>query len=146
MAELTRFGDAVWQGDLRGGGGTVSTGSGAVRGQAYSFHTRFENEPGTNPEELIAAAHAACYSMALSAGLSRAGFTPDSIRTHAILTMEQDSGGWSVTRVRLEVEGKVPNIDAAAFQREAEEAKRTCPVSRLLAPGLKSIDLTATLK
>ncbi len=146
MAELYRMGDAVWQGDLRGGKGKVSTGSGAVRDQAYSFQTRFENEPGTNPEELVAAAHAACFSMALSAGLSRAGFTPESIRTHAVLTMEQGSGGWSVTRIRLEVEGRVPNIDAAAFQRQAEDAKQGCPISRLLAPGLKGIDLVATLK
>ncbi len=146
MAELHRMGDAVWQGDLRGGKGKVSTGSGAVRDQAYSFQTRFENEPGTNPEELVAAAHAACFSMALSAGLSRAGFTPESIRTHAVLPREQGDGGGSVTRIRLEVEGRVPNIDAAAFQRQAEDAKQGCPISRLLAPGLKGIDLVATLK
>jgi lipoyl-dependent peroxiredoxin len=146
MAELQRTGDAIWQGDLRGGNGTVTTGSGAIREQAYSFRTRFENEPGTNPEELIAAAHAACFSMAFSAGLSRAGFTPESLHTHAVLTMEQEGGGWAVARIRLEVEGKVPNIDAATFQRQAEDAKQNCPISKLLAPGLKGIDLVATLK
>jgi lipoyl-dependent peroxiredoxin len=91
MAQLQRTGDAVWQGDLRGGNGKVTTGSGAIREQAYSFRTRFENEPGTNPEELIAAAHAACYSMALSAGLANAGFTPESVHTRAVLTMEQEA-------------------------------------------------------
>ncbi len=146
MAEITRTGDAVWQGDLRGGGGKVSTGSGAVRDQAYSFRTRFENEPGTNPEELVAAAHAACYSMALSNGLSKAGFVPESVRTHATLIMEQEAAGWTVSRIRLEVEGRVPKIDAATFQAQAEDAKKNCPISRLLTPGLKGIDLVATLK
>jgi osmotically inducible protein OsmC len=146
MAELQRTGDAIWQGDLRGGNGKVTTGSGAIREQAYSFRTRFENEPGTNPEELIAAAHAACFSMAFSAGLSNAGFTPESVHTKAVLTMEQEGGGWAVARIRLEVEGKVPNIDAATFQSQAENAKKNCPISKLLAPGLKGIDLVATLK
>jgi osmotically inducible protein OsmC len=107
---------------------------------------RFEDEPGTNPEELVAAAHAACYSMALASGLSKAGFAPDSLNTHATLIMEQEAAGWTVTRIRLEVEGKVPNIDEAAFLQHAETAKKNCPISRLLAPGLKGIDLAATLK
>jgi osmotically inducible protein OsmC len=107
---------------------------------------RFEDEPGTNPEELVAAALAACYSMALASGLSKAGFTPDSLRTHATLIMEQEAAGWTTTRIRLEVEGKVPNIDEAAFQQSAETSKNNCPISRLLSPGLKGIDLVATLK
>jgi osmotically inducible protein OsmC len=146
MAQILRTGDAVWQGDSRSGGGKFSTGSGVIRDQPYTWRMRFEDEPGTNPEELIATAHAACYSMALAAGLSRAGFPPESLRTHAVLTMEQESIGWTVTCIRLEVEGRVPKIDAAAFQTQAEAAKKNCPISRLLAPGLKGIDLVATLK
>jgi osmotically inducible protein OsmC len=144
MAQIQRTADAVWQGDSRSGSGKVSTSSGALHDQAYTWSMRFEDKPGTNPEELIAAAHAACFSMALASGLSKAGFTPDSLRTHAILTMEQDSR-WSVTRIRLEVEGQVPNIDDAAFQQQAQTARENCPISRLLSPGLKGIDLVATL-
>ncbi len=146
MAQIQRIGDAVWQGSSRGGIGKVSTGSGAIREQVYSWRMRFEDEPGTNPEELVAAAHAACFSMALASGLGKAGFTPESIHTHAVLTMEQYAGRWSVARVRLEVEGQVPNIDAATFQLQAEDAEQNRPISRLLAPGLKGIDLVATLK
>jgi osmotically inducible protein OsmC len=146
MAQIQRTADAVWQGDSRSGGGKFSTGSGVIRDQAYTWRMRFEDESGTNPEELIAAAHAACFSMALAAGLGKAGFTPDSLRTHATLIMEQEAAGWTTTRIQLEVEGKVPNIDEAAFQQHAETAKNNCPISRLLKPGLKSLDLVATLK
>lgn len=146
MAQIQRTADAVWQGDSRSGGGKVSTGSGVIRDQAYTWRMRFEDEAGTNPEELIAAAHAACFSMALAAGLSKAGFTPISLRTHADLTMEQEPAGWTVTRIQLVVEGRVPGIDEAKFQEYAGSAKDNCPISRLLAPGLKGIELTATLK
>ena len=146
MAEITRTADAFWQGDSRSGQGKVSTGSGAIHEQAYTWRMRFTDEPGTNPEELIAAGHAACYSMALASALKKAGFTAEALRTHAVLSMEQDEGGWSITRIRLEVEGVVPGIDEAAFQQKATEAKDTCPISRLLAPGLKTIDLVAVLK
>jgi lipoyl-dependent peroxiredoxin len=145
MAEIQRTADAVWQGDSRNGSGKVSTGSGVIRDQVYTWRMRFENEPGTNPEELVAAAHASCFSMALASGLRKAGFTPDILRTHAVLTMEQESGSWLITRVRLEVNGVVPNIDEATFQQQASEAKNNCPISRLLSPGLKSIDMTAIL-
>jgi lipoyl-dependent peroxiredoxin len=146
MAQIERTANAVWQGDIRAGGGKVSTGSGALREQAYTWRMRFENEPGTNPEELIAAAHAACYTMALASGLSKAGFTPESIQTRAVLIMEQESVGWTVKRIRLEVEGKVPNLDEAAFRQNADAAKVNCPISRLLNPGLQGIDLSASLK
>ena len=146
MPQIKRTADAVWLGDSRSGSGKFSTGSGVIRDQAYTWRMRFEDEPGTNPEELVAAAHAACYSMALASGLSKAGFTPDSLRTHATLIMEQEAAGWTTTRIRLEVEGKVPNIDEATFQQNAETAKNNCPISRLLSPGLKGIDLVATLK
>jgi lipoyl-dependent peroxiredoxin len=146
MAEIQRTADAVWQGDSRSGSGKVSTGSGVIHDQAYTWRMRFEDEPGTNPEELVAAAHAACFSMALASNLRKAGFTPDTLRTHAVLTMEQESGGWTVTRVRLEVNGVVPNIDEDTFQKQAAEAKSNCPISRLLSPGLKGIDLVANLQ
>lgn len=146
MAQITRTADAVWRGDSRNGNGKVTTGSGVIRDQTYTWRMRFEDEPGTNPEELIAAAHAACFSMALASGLSKAGTAPDAIHTHATLIMEQSDGGWSVARIRLEVEGVVPGLDADGFQQAAARAKDTCPISRLLAPGLKGIELAATLK
>ena len=146
MAQIQRTANAVWQGDSRSGGGKFSTGSGVIRDQAYTWRMRFEDEPGTNPEELVAAAHAACYSMALASGLSKAGFTPDSLHTQATLIMEQEAAGWTTKRIRLEVEGKVPGIDEATFQQNAETAKNNCPISRLLAPGLEGLDLVATLK
>lgn len=145
MAEIERSADAFWQGDSRSGQGKISTGSGAIHDQAYTWRMRFTDEPGTNPEELIAAAHAGCYSMALASGLKKAGFTAESIQTHAVLTMEQADSGWIVTRIRLEVQAVVPAIDEAAFQERAREAKENCPISRLLAPGLKSIELAAAL-
>jgi len=146
MAEIERTADAVWQGDSRSGNGTFTTGSGVIRDQAYTWQMRFGNEPGTNPEELVAAAHAACFSMAFASALRKAGFAPDTLRTHAALTMEQENGRWSVARIRLEVEGIVPDIDEAAFQQQANEAKNNCQISRLLNPGLKRMDLVATLQ
>lgn len=145
MAQIQRTADAVWQGDSRNGDGKVSTGSGVIRDQAYTWRMRFEDEPGTNPEELVAAALAACYSMALASRLSKAGFIPDSLHTHATLIAEQEEIGWSVTQIRLNVDGVVPNIDEATFQQNAEEAKNTCPISRLLRPGLKGMELLANL-
>jgi osmotically inducible protein OsmC len=146
MAQIQRTAEAVWEGDSRNGGGKVSTGSGAIRDQVYTWRMRFEDEPGTNPDELIAAALAACFNMSLAAGLSKAGFVPNSLHTRAALVMEQEGGGWSVTRIHLEVDANVPNIDEAAFQQSATQAKDNCPISRLLTPGLKGIDLVATLK
>lgn len=146
MAQILRTAEAVWHGDSRSGGGKITTGSGVIRDQVYTWRMRFEDEPGTNPEELVAAAHAACYSMALASDLSKAGFPPQSLHTHATLMMEKETAGWTTTRIRLEVEGKVPDIDEATFQQSAETAKNNCPISRLLAPGLKGIDLVARLK
>ena len=146
MADIQRTADAAWQGDLRGGKGQISTPSGVLQNDAYSFVTRFENEAGTNPEELIVAAHAACFSMNLAGTLGRKGYSPEDIRTHATLTMEKTDAGFSITRVRLEVECKVANLEPAAFQEIAEEAERTCPISRLLRPGLKDVQVVATLK
>jgi lipoyl-dependent peroxiredoxin len=129
---MQRKASAVWNGGLKDGKGTVSATSGVLSNTPYSFSTRFENAPGTNPEELIAAAHAACFSMALSAQLGGANLTPESINTSATLTMEKQDSGWAITAVHLDVIARVPNADAAAFQKAADNAKSGCPVSKVL--------------
>lgn len=145
MADIERTADAVWQGDLRGGNGQISTPSGVLKDDAYTFATRFENAAGTNPEELIAAAHAACFTMAFSGVLARKGYQPESLRTHATLSMDKTEAGFSVTKMLLEVTGKVPNLDEQTFRQLADEAERGCPISRLLRPGLQEIEVVAKL-
>ncbi|HEY8605887.1 MAG TPA: OsmC family protein [Noviherbaspirillum sp.] len=129
---MKRSASAVWQGDLKAGKGTISTASTVLKDTQYSFSTRFENGAGTNPEELIAAAHAGCYSMALSAALAGAGFTPDRVATQAVVSLEQVQGGWSITAVELQLDAKVPGIDQAKFEELAQDAKKNCPVSKVL--------------
>jgi osmotically inducible protein OsmC len=129
---MKRSASAVWKGGLKDGKGTVSTESGALSNVPYNFRMRFEEEKGTNPEELIAAAHAACYSMALSMILGDAGMKADSISTKATVTLEQVGGGFSVTSSALETRVKIPNADKAAFQKAVEAAKSGCPISKLL--------------
>ncbi len=129
---MQRKASAIWQGGLKDGKGSVSSASGVLSNTPYSFTTRFENTPGTNPEELIAAAHAACFSMALSAQLGAANLTPSSIETSATLTMEKLDAGWTITAVHLDVVGRVPKADEAAFQKAADNAKAGCPVSKVL--------------
>lgn len=129
---MQRKGSAVWQGDLKTGKGTVSTDSGVLSKTQYSFSTRFENGAGTNPEELIAAAHAGCFTMALSAQLGNAGLTPEKLETTATVTFDKLDAGWTVTNIRLDVTGKVPRADQAAWDKAAEAAKTGCPISRLL--------------
>jgi lipoyl-dependent peroxiredoxin len=129
---MQRKASAVWKGGLKDGKGTVSSTSGVLSNTPYSFATRFENTPGTNPEELIAAAHAACFSMALSAQLGNANLTPESISTSATLSLEKLEAGWTITAVHLDVVAKVPKADAAAFNKAAENAKSGCPVSKVL--------------
>ncbi len=124
----TRNAEAVWDGSLREGNGKMMFGSGAFEA-AYSYGSRFENAQGTNPEEIIGAAHAGCFSMALSANLGRAGFTPQHIHTTAQVTIESVGGKTGITGIRLETEARVPGINAAQFQQIAEESKQTCPVS-----------------
>src|SRR6478736_6368527 len=119
---MERKASAVWKGGLKGGKGSVSSSSGVLSNTAYSFTTRFENTPGTNPEELIAAAHAACFSMALSAQLGNANLTPESISTAATLTLEKLDSGWTITAVHLDVTARVPNADRAAFDKAANDA------------------------
>ena len=129
---MQRTASAHWEGGLKDGKGTVSTASGVLKQTQYSFSTRFENGAGTNPEELIAAAHAGCFSMALSAELGKAGFTPDSIDTSATLTMDKTDAGFTITAIHLDVHAKIPNIEAAKFEEIANGAKKGCPVSRVL--------------
>jgi len=129
---MQRKASAVWKGGLKDGKGAVSSTSGVLSNTPYSFTTRFENTPGTNPEELIAAAHAACFSMALSAQLGTANITPESINTNATLTMDKLDSGWTITAVHLDVTARIPNGDAAAFQTAASNAKSGCPVSKVL--------------
>ena len=129
---MLRKGSAVWQGGIRDGRGTVSTESGVLSEAQYSFSTRFEDGKGTNPEELIAAAHAGCFSMALSKQLGDAGLTADSIDTTASVRLEKTDAGFSITKVHLDVTARVPGADAAAFETAANNAKAGCPVSRLL--------------
>ena len=129
---MLRSASAEWRGGLKDGRGRVSTASGAVKGVRYSFSTRFENEPGTNPEELVAAAHAACFSMALSGDLGRAGYQPVDIDTTATLDFDKTEAGWTVKSIHLEVKAKVPGADPVKFLAAAEKAKKTCPISRLL--------------
>jgi len=146
MAEFHRNATSTWRGDLKGGAGLVSTESGAVRDIEVTYVSRFENAGGSNPEELIAAAHAACYSMYLSAILSGAGHVPTAITTNATVTLVSGrEGGPQITRVALTTEGRVPGIDAATFEKFANEAKAGCPVSKLLAPGLEEMALEAKL-
>jgi lipoyl-dependent peroxiredoxin len=129
---MQRKASAVWKGGLKDGKGTVSATSGVLSNTPYSFATRFENAPGTNPEELIAAAHAACFSMALSVQLGTANLTPESIATTATLTLEKLESGFTITAVHLDVVARVPKADAAAFSKAAEDAKKGCPVSKVL--------------
>ena len=129
---MERKAGAVWKGGLKDGKGTVTTASGILKATPYSFSTRFENAPGTNPEELIAAAHAGCFSMALSAQLGTAGITPESISTEATLTLEKVPDGFSITKVHLDVSAKIPGGDKAAFEKAAQNAKSGCPVSKVL--------------
>lgn len=128
---MLRKGSAVWQGGIRDGRGTVSTESGVLSEAQYSFSTRFEDGKGTNPEELIAAAHAGCFSMALSKQLGDAGMTAESINTTAAVRLEKTDAGFSITKIHLDVTARIPGADAAAFQTAAEGAKAGCPVSRL---------------
>lgn len=137
-----RKANAVWEGSLKDGQGKVALGSGAWEGR-YSFGSRFEEAGGTNPEELIGAAHAGCFSMALSAGLGKAGFTPESVATSAKVHLEKVGEGFKITRIELDNESRVPGIDDATFQEHARKAKEGCPVSQAL--GGVEITLNARL-
>jgi osmotically inducible protein OsmC len=128
---MQRTATAVWNGALKDGKGAISTQSGVLTDAPYSFVTRFENQKGTNPEELIAAAHAGCFTMALSAQLGTINFTPQSLRTTAAVTLEKLEAGWTISKIHLDVAAKIPGISASAFESAAASAKANCPVSRL---------------
>ena len=129
---MKRKASAVWQGGLKDGRGTISTESGVLSNAGYSFARRFENEPGTNPEELIAAVHASCFSMALSAQLAEAGLTPQRIETTATVTLEKLPDGFAVTASNLDVSVTIPGADEGMFNEAAKRAKEGCPISKLL--------------
>jgi osmotically inducible protein OsmC len=134
-----RSSEAVWEGDLQTGRGTMKIGSGAWEGP-YSFKSRFEDGAGTNPEELIAAAHAGCYSMALSAALGKAGSPPKRVQTKARVDLRKDDSGFRIASIHLVTTASVPGIENAKFQQIAEEAKRSCPVSKVLSGAEISLD------
>jgi lipoyl-dependent peroxiredoxin len=129
---MKRTASAEWRGDLKTGKGTISSQSGVLQGSQYSFGTRFEEGKGTNPEELIAAAHAGCFSMALSAQLAEAGLTAESIQTTATVSLDKIESGWTVTASHLDVRAKIPGADPAKFETAAGNAKQGCPISKLL--------------
>lgn len=129
---MDRKATAVWQGDLRHGKGTLTTESKALAATPYSFSTRFEGAPGTNPEELLGAAHAGCFTMALTHSLGEAGITPERIETQATVTLEKLEAGFTITKVHLDVSVKAPGADRAKVEASAQSAKANCPLSRVL--------------
>lgn len=140
---MNKTASAHWAGNLKQGKGTISTESGALKDNPYGFNTRFENQPGTNPEELIGAAHAGCFSMAFAMLLCEENFTPDSIDTQATVTLEKQSDGFAVTAVHLKMQARIPSIEQSKFDEIAGKAKSGCPISKLLNA---KITLDATLK
>lgn len=141
---MERTATAEWHGGLKDGKGTISSASGVLKETQYSFSTRFENGVGTNPEELIAAAHAGCFTMALSAQLGEAGLTPESLKTSAKVSLGKDDSGFAITAITLTTEAKIPGADDAAFHKAADAAKAGCPISKLFANNTK-ITLDAKL-
>jgi osmotically inducible protein OsmC len=129
---MQRSGSAIWSGDLKSGKGHVSSESGALKDLPYGFNTRFEDTPGTNPEELVGAAHASCYAMAMSLGLGEKNLKADEIKAKAKVTLSEVDGGFAVTKVHLDVTAKIPGISEADFQEVAEATKKNCPISKLL--------------
>jgi lipoyl-dependent peroxiredoxin len=140
---MERKATAVWKGSIREGAGSISTDSGTLKEAPYSFVTRFENSPGTNPEELIAAAHAGCFTMALSAQFATLRLTPEQIQTTAAVTLEKLDPGWTVTKIHLDVKARVPGASPEVFENAANSAKTNCPISRLLNT---TITMTAKLE
>jgi lipoyl-dependent peroxiredoxin len=139
---MDRSASAVWQGSLKEGKGTISTQSGTLKDQQYGFSSRFADGVGTNPEELIAAAHAGCFTMAFSAQLTQAGFTADKIETTALLTLDMHGAAPTITKIHLTMSAKVPNLDKAKFDELAHNAEVGCPVSRVLKAAEITLDAT----
>ena len=145
MPALQRSASATWKGPVKEGQGHINAASGVLSNTPYSFATRFENKAGTNPEELIAAAHAACYSMALALTLTEKGYQPQQVQTQAICTIESQNGGFKITKMHLDTQGDVSGLDAETFNQIAQEAEQICPVSNALR-GSVAIDLKASVK
>ena len=141
---MARTAEAEWKGDLKGGGGRVKLGSGAYEGD-YSFHTRFENGKGANPEELLGAAHAGCFSMALANSLASAGFTPTSVKTRADVHLNKDDKGFLINLIELTVDAVVPKVDNATFQQHVEKTKTGCIIARALG-AIPTVNVKATLQ
>lgn len=140
---IKKYGTAHWEGGIKDGKGLISTESGALKDQPYGFNTRFEDKAGSNPEELIGAAHAACFTMALSLILGEAGYTATGLDTKAVVSLEKQADGFAITTIQLTLEGSVPGIEQAEFVELAEKAKANCPVSKLFTAN---ITLDASLK
>ena len=138
---MKKWGSAIWKGGIKDGQGVISTQTGVLKEAPYGFASRFEDGPGSNPEELLGAAHAACFTMALSLMLGNAGFTADKIETKAHVTLEKDGEGFSITKVHLSVTAQVPGTDQAGFEKIARQAKEGCPVSKVLNADI-SMDAT----
>jgi len=145
MADILRTAITTWTGNAKDGSGVTSGESGYLHDVKITWSARFESHPGTNPEELIAAAEASCYSMALASNLTRQNTPPETINTKATLTMRRDDSGVKISKLHLDVEARVKGVDAAAFQALAEKTKETCPVSVLLKPGLEELTVSAKL-
>jgi lipoyl-dependent peroxiredoxin len=141
---IQRKASAVWEKGLKNGNGTLETGSGVLK-ENYNFSKRFENEPGTNPDELLAAAHASCFAMALSAGLEKAGYSPEKVSTREAVNLVNKDGGFVIESIDLEAEAVVKNIDEEQFRRVAHDTKENCPISKALSPNIK-VNLKAVLK
>jgi len=142
---MDHTGSAAWSGDIKNGIGSISVQTGVLKEAPYGFKARFEDGPGTNPEELIGAAHAGCFTMALSGELGKAGLTADSLKTTATVTLDKVPGGFSITKIHLDLVGKVPGTDQAGFEKIANDAKVGCPVSKLFKDNAE-ITLTAKLE
>lgn len=132
MMTIKKSANSKWSGDIKTGKGSISTQSGALNNQPYGFNTRFEDKPGSNPEELVAAAHSACFSMALSLALGEAGFTADNIDTKAVVSLDEVDDGFAVTHIALEVNAKIADIANEQFQALCEQTKKGCPISKLM--------------
>jgi osmotically inducible protein OsmC len=143
MMTIKKTASSNWSGDIKSGKGTISTQSGALDNQPYGFNTRFEDKPGSNPEELVGAAHSACFSMALSLALGEAGFTAENMNTEAVVSLNEVDDGFAVTHIALEVNATIADISNEQFQALCEQTKKGCPISKLLNT---EISLNATLK
>lgn len=145
MADIKRQTTVNWQGDTDSGSGQISAQSGEFSDLPFSFPSRFAQEQGTNPEELIGAAHAACFNMVIADQLSERGKPPENVETRATVTLRENGGSFKVSKIHLETKGTVPGIDESTFQQVAQSAKNTCPISQLLMPGLDEMTMEATL-